>query len=127
MNDRIRADKTNVRENRSQNNRREFLKTAGRGVATLAASGLLVNAAAANAVKQGSSESFVTTLYESLSEKQKKTGEISLKQEQKKYEKEIVTEIVLAKKFYKAEEYHQQYIAKRNPANIIKKILGKRN
>lgn len=45
--------------------------------------------------------------------KQKEIAEESLKSEQKNHEKEIVTEILPAKKFFKAEEYHQKYLEKK--------------
>ena len=45
---------------------------------------------------------------------QKKAAEASLKKSQKTFSKSIVTQIIAAKAFYKAEEYHQQYLAKRN-------------
>jgi len=48
------------------------------------------------------------------SEEQKKKAIESKKKEQKKYKNEIVTEIRPAKEFYKAEEYHQKYLQKRN-------------
>lgn len=44
---------------------------------------------------------------------QKKTAEESRKREQKRYTKEIVTEISQMKGFYPAEEYHQHYIKKK--------------
>lgn len=47
------------------------------------------------------------------SDEQKKIIEMSRKIEQKKYDEEIVTQIKMAGPFYKAEEYHQQYLAKR--------------
>lgn len=46
-------------------------------------------------------------------EKQKEAAFKSRAEEQKKYKKEIVTEIIPFKKFYKAEEYHQRYLIKR--------------
>ncbi|CAN6569168.1 unnamed protein product [Malus baccata var. baccata] len=43
---------------------------------------------------------------------QEKAARESLEQHQKKVNRKIVTEILPAKKFYRAEEYHQQYLAK---------------
>jgi peptide-methionine (S)-S-oxide reductase len=45
-------------------------------------------------------------------EEQKKQAKESLKEEQKKHENKIVTEITEAGKFWKAEEYHQRYFEK---------------
>ncbi|KAL1347752.1 hypothetical protein HN51_023780 [Arachis hypogaea] len=43
---------------------------------------------------------------------QEKAAKESLEQRQKQLNRKIVTEILPAKKFYRAEEYHQQYLAK---------------
>ncbi|XP_030469066.1 peptide methionine sulfoxide reductase A1-like [Syzygium oleosum] len=43
---------------------------------------------------------------------QEKAARESLEQQQKLLNRKIVTEILPAKKFYRAEEYHQQYLAK---------------
>ena len=45
--------------------------------------------------------------------KQKELAIKSLKEQQKKYDKKITTEIRPAEKFFRAEEYHQQYLEKR--------------
>jgi peptide-methionine (S)-S-oxide reductase len=52
-------------------------------------------------------------------EKQKKKAEVSKNKQEKlkKYSKPIVTEILEAKTFYKAEEHHQQYFEKRDASN----------
>ncbi|KAJ6748260.1 PEPTIDE METHIONINE SULFOXIDE REDUCTASE A4 CHLOROPLASTIC [Salix purpurea] len=43
---------------------------------------------------------------------QEKAAKESMEQQQKLSNRKIVTEILPAKKFYRAEEYHQQYLAK---------------
>lgn len=43
---------------------------------------------------------------------QEKLANESLERHQKQVDRKIVTEILPAKKFYRAEEYHQQYLAK---------------
>lgn len=48
------------------------------------------------------------------SDEQKEAAEKSKAEEQKKLDKEIVTEITEADEFYKAEEYHQKYLMKNN-------------
>ncbi len=49
-------------------------------------------------------------------EEQHKQAEISKESIAKNYKKKIVTEILPAQEFYKAEEYHQQYLRKRGLA-----------
>ena len=59
----------------------------------------------------------VGTQYRSVifyhSKEQKEKATKSLKEEQKKYKSRIATEIVPASTFYRAEEYHQQYLEKK--------------
>ena len=47
------------------------------------------------------------------SPEQKAAAEASIQREQPKYRRPIVTEIVAASDFWQAEDYHQQYLAKR--------------
>ena len=46
-------------------------------------------------------------------EEQKKVAKKSLSEEQKRLKRKIVTKIMKAKKFHKAEEYHQKYLEKK--------------
>ena len=45
--------------------------------------------------------------------KQKELAAKSLKEQEKKYDKQITTQIKPAEKFFRAEDYHQQYLEKR--------------
>lgn len=60
----------------------------------------------------------VGTQYRSVvffhSEEQMKIVESSLKQQSKNWKNPIVTQIISAEKFYRAEEYHQNYLNKNN-------------
>jgi methionine-S-sulfoxide reductase len=47
-------------------------------------------------------------------EQQLKECEQSIKEHQKKWEKEIVTQVICSSKFFRAEEYHQNYLNKNN-------------
>ncbi len=58
-------------------------------------------------------------------EKQKKVAEESLKKFQSMTKKKIVTEITKAGKFFRAEEYHQEYFKKHPIACRIINIFGK--
>jgi len=49
-----------------------------------------------------------------ISKNQKKKAEKSKQKEQVKYKEKIATEIVKVGKFYRAEEYHQKFLEKRN-------------
>lgn len=55
---------------------------------------------------------------------QKKKALKSMEKEQKEYKKEIMTQIIPAKQFYKAEEYHQKYLQKRNLKTCMSNISG---
>lgn len=48
--------------------------------------------------------------------KQKKVSEVSKEKEQKKHAQPIATQLVEASKFWRAEEYHQRYLEKKEPA-----------
>ena len=50
---------------------------------------------------------------------QKKLAEESKNKHQKKYNKKIVTEIILTAEFYPAEEYHQKYLEKQRLGSCI--------
>ena len=47
-------------------------------------------------------------------DKQKELAESSISTQQTKWGKEIVTQIIPSEKFYRAEEYHQDYLDKNN-------------
>lgn len=59
-----------------------------------------------------------------FNDKQKKEAIDSMKEEQRKLTKKIVTEIVPAGKFYLAEDYHQDYVDK-HPGSCHVPILKK--
>ena len=60
----------------------------------------------------------VLTQYRSVifyqNDKQKDLAESSISIQKKKWGKEIVTQIIPSEKFYRAEEYHQDYLDKNN-------------
>ena len=51
------------------------------------------------------------------SEKQQKEVELSIKEQQRNWENEIITQIIPTLTFYRAEEYHQNYLNKNNLGN----------
>jgi peptide-methionine (S)-S-oxide reductase len=59
-----------------------------------------------------------------LNEEQKKIAEASLADAQKEQTGKIVTEIVPLKKFYSAEEYHQEYFANNPTAGYCRVVVG---
>lgn len=58
------------------------------------------------------------------SDAQKKVAEESLKAAQKDWDQPIVTEIVPLKKFYPAEDYHQDYFAKNPSAGYCRAVVS---
>ena len=60
-------------------------------------------------------------------EKQKQEVIKSKEEHQKTLSKKIATEIEAAKKFYRAEEYHQRYLEKQEHLSPIKRFLNKIN
>jgi peptide-methionine (S)-S-oxide reductase len=59
-----------------------------------------------------------------LNEEQKKIAEASMAEAQKDQPGKIVTEIVPLKKFYSAEEYHQEYFANNPNAGYCRVVVG---
>lgn len=59
-----------------------------------------------------------------VNEEQKKIAEASLAEAQKEISGKIVTEIVPLKKFYSAEEYHQEYFANNPNAGYCRVVVG---
>ena len=59
-----------------------------------------------------------------VNEEQKKIAEASLAEAQKEQAGKIVTEIVPLKKFYSAEEYHQEYFANNPNAGYCRGVVG---
>ncbi|KAG5408257.1 hypothetical protein IGI04_004576 [Brassica rapa subsp. trilocularis] len=57
---------------------------------------------------------------------QEKLARESLETQQKTLEKKIVTEILPAKKFYKAQEYHQHYLSKGLHVTLFEIRVGRR-
>lgn len=59
-----------------------------------------------------------------LNEEQKKIAEASMAEAQKEQTGKIVTEIVPLKKFYSAEDYHQEYFANNPSAGYCRVVVG---
>jgi peptide-methionine (S)-S-oxide reductase len=59
-----------------------------------------------------------------VNEEQKKIAEASLAEGQKLYDTKIVTEIVPLKKFYPAEDYHQDYFANNPNAGYCRVVVS---
>lgn len=59
-----------------------------------------------------------------LNEEQKKIAEASLAEAQKEQTGKIVTEIVPLKKFFAAEDYHQEYFANNPTAGYCRVVVG---
>jgi len=59
-----------------------------------------------------------------VSEEQKKIAEVSMKEAQKDWPSPITTEIAPLKKFYPAEDYHQEYFANNPSAGYCRAVVS---
>lgn len=70
----------------------------------------------------------IGTQYRSIilyqNEEQKKIAELSMAEAQKELDQKFVTEIVPLKKFYAAEDYHQDYFANNPNAGYCRAVVG---